>query len=219
MAKRKIKPKMALFLNHPECSAQSAVGIYEALSSQYDITMFDRTQFDKSLLRRADIIVFPGGLGDSETFHNLIGGNKYYIKETIDRGSRYLGICMGAYWATHYYFDLVDGFTALQYIKRPRSGIKRSYGTTVPIRWYYENTEMYFYDGCALIGDESKFYTVARYKNNDPMAVIQGRVGLIGCHPESMKSWYNTSTGLKVKWHENYHHKLLLDFTNLLMES
>lgn len=211
------KPKLALFLNHPECSAQSAVGIYEALNSHYDITMFQRGEFDRSKFRQAEIIAVPGGIGDSETFHRIIGDNRHYIQDAVSDGKYYLGICMGAYWATHYYLNLVTDFTAVQYIKRPRSGVKRSYGTTVPITWQTETVDMFFYDGCALVGDESKFTTVARYRNRDPMAVIQNRIGLIGCHPESQRSWYQSKT-LQNRWHHYYHHQLLLEFTNLLLE-
>jgi len=212
-----VKPRVALFLNHPECSAQSAVGIYEALCSSYIVSIFDKNDFDKNKFQQADIIAIPGGIGDSETFHRIIGDRKNYIQDAVAAGKYYLGICMGAYWATHYYLDLVTDFTAIQYIKRPRSGIKRSYGTTVPIKWQSELVDMYFYDGCALVGDQSKFTTVARYKNKDPMAVIQDRIGLIGCHPESQRSWY-LGKSLQNKWHHYYHHQLLLEFTNLLME-
>lgn len=215
---KKVKPKVALFLNHPECSAQCAVGMYEALSSHYQIDMFKSDQFDGKIFARADIIAFPGGLGDSETYRRIIGDNYQYVQDAVNNGVRYLGICMGAYWAGPYYFNLLEGIDTVQYIKRPRSGIKRSFGTTVPVDWHGEIVDMYFYDGTAFLGDETQFYTVARYKNKDPMAIIQNRIGIIGCHPESMKSWYNKHDSLKAKWHENYHHRLLLNFTNLLME-
>ena len=208
---------MALFLNHPECSAQCAVGMYEALYTNFNIEFFGVNDFNSKIFKQADIIAFPGGIGDSETFHKYIGDNKYYVQEALSKGVRYLGICMGAYWAGSHYFDIVEGFDSVQYIKRPKSGIKRSFATTVPIYWYTEPLDMFFYDGCTFLGSEKNYYTVARYKNKDPMAIIQGRVGLIGCHPESMKSWY-TNDRMKLKWHEFYHHKLLLDFAKILME-
>lgn len=217
MARKKALPRMALFLNHPECSAQCSVGMYEALYSSFDIEFFGKEDFNGRIFKSADIIAFPGGIGDSETFHKYIGDNKYYVQDAISRGVHYLGICMGAYWAGSHYFDIVEGFDCVQYIKRPRSGIKRSFATTVPVYWYAEHVDMFFYDGCTFLGNEKYYYPVARYKNGDPMAVIQNRIGLIGCHPESMKSWY-TNDKMKLKWHEFYHHKLLLDFTKTLME-
>jgi hypothetical protein len=74
---------------------------------------------------------------------------------------------------------------------------------------------MYFYDGAAMLG--SNFTTIARYKNLDPMAIIQNRIGLIGCHPESMKSWY-VRNNMKIHWHDYYHHRLLSNFAKLLFQ-
>jgi hypothetical protein len=73
---------------------------------------------------------------------------------------------------------------------------------------------MFFYDGCALVGDESKFQTVARYANGDPMAIIQNKIGLIGCHPESERHWYESYSWLKGKYHEGRHFPLLLNFVD-----
>jgi hypothetical protein len=77
---------------------------------------------------------------------------------------------------------------------------------------------MFFYDGCAFYGsglDHSEIY--ALYPNGDPMAIIQGRLGLIGCHPESEQHWYESYSWLKGKYHNGQHHQLLLDFVNTLM--
>lgn len=213
-----MKPRIAIFLHHPECSAQCAVGMYEALSSDFIVDMFHTDQIKNNIFKKADIVAFPGGIGDSDTFYKYLSSKADYVREAVYFGKRYLGICMGAYWAGHHYFDIIEGIDAVQYIKRPHSGIRRSFGTTIPVTWNDRATDMYFYDGCALLGNEKKFNVIARYKNNDPMAVIQGNIGLIGCHPESMKSWYDRKN-MKPKWHKYYHHKLLLEFTKQLLDS
>ena len=74
---------------------------------------------------------------------------------------------------------------------------------------------MYFYDGAAFIGDLKQSKIIATYANNDAMAIIQDRVGLIGCHPESQLDWYDGK--LRRFWHKEEHHKLLLDFVNILL--
>jgi glutamine amidotransferase-like uncharacterized protein len=141
------------------------------------------------------------------------------VADFVEQGGRYLGICMGAYWAGSHYFDILDGVDAVQYIKRPTSDIRRSYGTVAPVTWLGQEENMYFYDGCALIGDERKFTTVARYANNDPMAIIQGTVGIIGCHPESQEYWYKRPWQyINQHWHQGQHHKLLRKFVDRLME-
>lgn len=209
------KPTAALFVNHPECSVQCASGIYEALHNDFTTIIFDRSKLKESYLKKFDMIIFPGGVGDSETFHKYIGSEADIIRNFVGKGKRYLGICMGAYWAGHHYFDIVNNIDIVQYIRRPNADIKRSFGTLAKITWNNEPMQMYFYDGAAMIG--KNFTTIATYKNKDPMAVIQNHIGLIGCHPESMKSWYTRNT-MKLYWHEYYHHKLLSNFTKLLFQ-
>jgi hypothetical protein len=48
------------------------------------------------------------------------------------------------------------------------------------------------------------------------MAIMQGNIGLIGCHPESEKFWYDGWSWMKPHWHDRRHHRLLLDFVNQL---
>ena len=88
----------------------------------------------------------------------------------------------------------------------------------MPVTWEGRKENMFFYDGCALVGNNLKFETIATYSNNDPMAIIQNRIGLIGCHPESEKFWYDGYSYMKKHWHYGYHNRLLLDFVNKLME-
>jgi hypothetical protein len=77
---------------------------------------------------------------------------------------------------------------------------------------------MFFYDGCALVGDCTTFDTIARYSNGDAMAIIKDRIGLIGCHPESEQFWYDSYSWMKGKYHNGSHHKILLEFVNKLMQ-
>jgi len=127
---------------------------------------------------------------------------------------------MGAYWAGQRYFDILTDVDPVQYIKRQGADVRRSYGTVASVTWKEQQEKMYFYDGCALIGDENKFKTIARYVNGDPMAIIQGRIGLIGCHPEAPLYWYEKPWGYINKyWNGGSHHKLLLNFVNELTES
>jgi len=211
------RPKIAMFLNDPECSVICCAGMYEALSEVYDIRIFTRHDLNKKTLKKADIVAFPGGIGNSGSFEELLEDRVDTVKEYLAGGGRYLGICMGAYWAGHYYFDLLDGVKAVQYIKRPNTEIKRSYATVAEVMWNGKAETMYFYDGCAFVSKPHKQKTIATYANGDPMAIIQNRIGLIGCHPESSLSWYRQPY-MKEHWHEFRHHELLLNFVNNLME-
>ena len=88
--------------------------------------------------------------------------------------------------------------------------------TVTPITWKGKTYKMFFYDGCAIVGDYSKMEIVAKYPNDDIMAAIQGRIGLIGCHPEAEEWWYNEYSYMKGKW-TNQRDKLL-DFVEVLMK-
>jgi len=216
-----MKPTVALFMHHPECSQECCNAIINVLSSNYNIRLFSEDDIlNTNFFSDISLIIFPGGIGDSDSMYRFFSrrtGNK--IAKYIEDGGRYLGICMGAYWADQWYFDLIDDIRAVQYIKQPNADIRRSYGTVAPVVWNDTPIKMYFYDGCALIGDESKFKVIARYANGDPMAIIKGRVGLIGCHPESSQYWYEKPWQyLNEHWHNGEHHKLLLEFVNELME-
>jgi hypothetical protein len=126
---------------------------------------------------------------------------------------------MGAYWAGSNWFDILDGVDTVQYIKQPTADIRRSYGTVAPVTWNGQEENVFFYDGCALIGDKTKFNTIAQYANGDPMAIIQGRIGIIGCHPESMEFWYQDPYYQYINkwWHKGHHHRLLLEFVGQLI--
>ena len=214
-----MKPKVAIFLHHPECSQDCVDGMTQALLPHYDIVTFSEDTLNAATLSGVSVIAFPGGIGDSDSYYEFFRRRTANIvADFVANGGKYLGICMGAYWAGKHYFDILEDVDAVQYIKRPGADVRRSFGTKTPVTWNGQQEHMYFYDGCALVGDESRFETVARYANGDPMAIIQGNIGIIGCHPESSHYWYQEPWQyLEPYWHEGRHHKLLLDFVDKLV--
>ena len=212
---------MALFLHHPECSEDCVKAMVDVLSVNYNIRIFGEKDLDDdSFFNDLDVIAFPGGIGDSDSYPDFFTRTRANrIARFLESGGHYLGICMGAYWAGSRYFDILTDVDAVQYIKRPNAKVRRSFGTVAEVEWQGSKEHMYFYDGCALIGDETKFQTIARYANGDPMAIIQGRVGLLGCHPEAPLYWYEKPWQYINKyWNKGSHHSLLLNFVNKLTE-
>lgn len=211
---------IALFINHPECSKDCCDGMVQALGNDYNIKLFTVSECNTTTLESADMVAFPGGIGDSNSYDKFFRRRaQNAVADYVQQGGRYLGICMGAYWAGSYYFDILDGVDAVQYIKQPTGDVKRSYSTVTKVTWQGQPETMFFYDGCALVGDTSKFTTVSTYANGDAMAIIQNRIGLIGCHPESQEYWYQEPRQyINQHWHQGRHHRLLLDFVNCLME-
>jgi len=213
-----MKPTIALFLYDPKCSVQSGNGMLKALSQYYNFKIFSKNTLEDNFFDDVDMIAVPGGIGDSNTFKQLFKNNGKRVQDFIHNGGRYLGICMGAYWAGSYYLDVLDDVDAVQYIKQPKTDTRRPHAKNLAITWKDEPMNMFFYDGCALVGNRHKFKTVATYANGDAMAIYQKRIGLIGCHPESEQFWYDSYSYMKGKWHNGKQHKLLLEFTDTLMK-
>lgn len=213
-----MKPTIALFLYDPKCSVQSGNGMLKALSEYYNFKIFSKNTLEDNFFDDVDMIAVPGGIGDSDTFRQLFKNNGKRVKDFIHNGGRYLGICMGAYWAGSYYLNVLDDVDAVQYIKQPGTDTRRPHAKNLNVMWKDEPINMFFYDGCALVGNRHKFKTIATYANGDPMAIYQKRIGLIGCHPESEPFWYDSYSYMRDKWHGGRHHELLLDFTNDLMK-
>jgi hypothetical protein len=204
---------IALFLHQPRCSVQSGNGIIQSLTPYYKFKIFTRHQLEDNFFDDVDCVAFPGGMGDSDSYDWMMRENAPRIQDFVARGGRYLGICMGAYWADRDYFNILDHVRAVQYIRRPNTDTRRPHAKACAVTWHNQPDRMYFYDGCALVG--TGFETVARYANGDAMAIMQNRIGLIGCHPESQQFWYDKKY-LKPHWHHGRHNRLLLDFVNEL---
>jgi hypothetical protein len=202
---------IALFLHQPRCSVQSGNGIIQSLTPYYRFKIFTRHQLEDNFFDDVDCVAFPGGMGDADTYDWMLKENAPRIRTFINRGGRYLGICMGAYWADRNYFNILNNVRAVQYIRQPHTDTRRPHAKACAVTWNGQADRMYFYDGCALVG--TGFDTVARYANGDAMAIIQDRIGLIGCHPESQQFWYDKNY-LKPHWHQGRHNQLLQDFVH-----
>ncbi len=210
---------IALFVCDPKCSVQSSNGVMKALSENYKFKLFSKNEVEQDFFDDVDMVAFPGGFGDSDSYDTILKNNKDVVVDFVTRGGKYLGICMGAYWAGKDYFNILDKVDVVQYIKRPNACTRRPHAKNMRVMWKNQPHNMFFYDGCALVGDENSPYeTVATYSNGDNMAIIQNRIGLIGCHPESEQFWYDSYSWLEGRYHQGIHHTLLLDFVNELME-
>ncbi|NDC60421.1 MAG: hypothetical protein EBZ60_00080 [Betaproteobacteria bacterium] len=204
-----MKKTIALFLHHPTCSADSVNGVIAAFSPMARIKIFTKYKVSGGFFDDVDLVVFPGGDGEATAFRNVLKPNLPDVRAFMQSGGKYLGICMGAYWADAYYFNLLKTTRCVQYIKRRRAEIRSSYGTVASIKWLGHDHQMYFYDGPTFLGGD--FQTVATYANGDPMAIVQGSVGLIGCHLESQEHWY-TKKYMQPLWHQNAQHPILWQF-------
>jgi len=207
---------IALFVYDPKCSVQCCNAVMNSISHRYNIKLFSKNKLEDNFFDDVDMVIVPGGIGDSETFHSLFKNNADRVRKFVAGGGKYLGICMGAYWAGSHYLKILDGIDTVQYIKRPNTDTRRPHAKDLKVYWKGIPTTMFFYDGCAIVGDYSKMEIISKYANDDIMAAFQGNIGLIGCHPEAEEWWYNSYSYMKGKWHNNQ--MLLLEIIDEMME-
>jgi len=208
-----MKPTIALFLYDPKCSVQCGNGMIHALQSDYNFKIFSINPLEDNFFDDVDIIAVPGGIGDAASFDRAFKHSKLRVKKFVQDGGKYLGICMGAYWAGQHYFDILNNVDAVQYITQSGTDTKRPHAKDLKVTWNGADTTMFFYDGCALVGN-GQYDTIATYSNGDAMAIIQNNIGVIGCHPEAEPFWYDGYSWMKGKYSNK--HDLLLDFVNQL---
>jgi hypothetical protein len=213
-----MKPTIALFLHDPKCSVQSGNGLMRALGDHYKFKIFGKNKLEDVFFDDVDMIAVPGGFGDADSFESLFKHNAERVQQFLAGGGRYLGICMGAYWAGSHYLNVLDSVDAVQYLTRPGADTRRPHAKNISVTWRGQPEHMFWYDGCALVGDAAKFQTVATYANGDAMAIIQNRIGLIGCHPEADRFWYDSYSWMRRHW-AGGHHARLVEFADQLMRS
>jgi hypothetical protein len=210
--------RIAVFRHDPFCSRACAEAVAHVLAKDYDVDQISLSGLTESGLAAYDLVVFPGGEGDADRFHGLLGRRRTVVQNFVANGGAYLGICMGAYWAGRHYFSLLPQTDCVQYIARPKAEIRRSYKTALRVTWDGAPETMFFYDGCTFLSRSDAFETIATYANGDPMAILAPGIGLIGCHPESARAWYDTPS-LKSQWHRGIHHDHLRDFVKRILQS
>lgn len=207
--------RIALFIHQPVCAVDSANGIIKALTPEHSIKLFSKDEVEETFFDDVDAVCFPGGFGDADRFDHLLKWNYENVRNFVKSGGKYLGVCMGAYWAGKHYFDILQDIEVHQYIKRPTTCTRRPHPKAMPISWLGQEYRMFFYDGCCFVGNNCE--VIAKYSNLDAMAIIQKNIGLIGCHLESEEWWYDKKY-LKPHWHQNKQHEVLRQFVKRLSQ-
>ncbi len=210
-----MKRTVAIFVHDPVCEVECALAMEAALEEHFVVKLFGIEDLTRDYLSQVDVLAFPGGIGDSDEFDTIFDEEHIAaVQNFISDGGRYLGVCMGAYWAGSYYFDILLGIEPVRYISQLDADVLTEGVTLARVNWNDQEEDMYFYDGCAFVGNFSFTDIIATYANGDAMAVYQNGIGLIGCHPESEEWWY-TLDELE-GWHEGRHNELFCEFVENL---
>ena len=207
------------------CSVDCADAVYELLKQTrlYNVktvgpsSWHNLLSLNKQSLHNTKCIIFPGGDGNSDQFDLYLIRYKSLIKRFVANGGKYLGICMGGYFASDYYFDILKGLYAPRYIKRKGACTKTQGPACLNITWKDKKRySAYFHDGAAFIPfkDNKDLKAYAHYQNKDIAALItnykKGKVAVIGPHLEAPAWWFYTQPNLEKKCRSSLQHQLFL---------
>ena len=78
-----MKPTIALFISDPKCSVQSGNGVMSALSKHYNFRLFSKNEVEDDFFDKIDIVCFPGGFGDADSYDTILKQNESHVKKFI----------------------------------------------------------------------------------------------------------------------------------------
>ena len=168
----------------------------------YGIRKVGPGQSTPELLAGAAAYVVPGGEDVSRLRDAWTPSDLQAIRGYIANGGRYLGVCLGGYWAGRAgaWPGTLSGFEALDII--PARVLELSpdgtRGKVVPIHWKGRPRQAYFQDAPSFeITDPSRVLKIyATYDDNGYVAAFlsrygSGTVAVSGVHLEATQDWYD----------------------------
>jgi glutamine amidotransferase-like uncharacterized protein len=191
---------IALIYRGPAACNGCPETVAERLQNEYQIVYAgprEQVDVNPTTLSTAKLYVQPGG-GDLDEIWPHVRGYASHIRKYVKNGGRYLGICLGGYLAgTLPGFDLLPGSGQTdQYITSKGAVVTTEIDTVVPLYWRGKLRHVYFQDGARFDLDLEAAPTeiLATYTNGKIAAAVQhvgeGRVGMVGPHPEADEEWY-----------------------------
>ncbi len=159
-----------------------------------------RNKITAAALAGAVVYAQPGGDGTVDAAYAHLGSARGAIRDFVAGGGRYLGFCMGGYFAgSDPGFGMID---SNQWITSRGASVTTDEDTLVDVSWRGGRRTMYFQDGPYFTARSGSSGTVvlARYASNHRIAAMvstfgTGKVAVVGPHPEAGTDWY-AATGL-----------------------
>ena len=184
------------------CSEAVAAAL-QSSSKHFDVTYVGPhdTALDDALLSKAMVYAQPGGDGTVESAFAFVAADSARIRAFVEAGGRYLGFCMGGYFA-----GAMPGFQILPgdtdgFISSKGASVTSDADTLVDVIWRGKKRSLYFQDGpYFILGSGATGATgvtvLATYASNGlPAAVVapfgMGKAGVVGPHPEAPQDWYD----------------------------
>lgn len=154
------------------------------------------TELSAGVLAKAQLYVQPGGGADLATTWDNLAPQAQAVRDWVEGGGSYLGLCFGAYLAGRDPgFDLLPG-DSFGWAGSPGATVTDARDTVVPLTWRGEQRWVYFQDGPGFdLAADADVEVLATYPDGVPAVLVasygSGRVGVAGPHPEADESWYD----------------------------
>jgi glutamine amidotransferase-like uncharacterized protein len=155
---------------------------------------------DDDTLATATLYAQPAGNASLKHAWDYVKKTAPAIQKFVKHGGRYLGFCMGGYFAgKNPGFELLPGDTD-EWITSKNASVTTEKDAIVSVDWGNQTRFMYFQDGPFFILDKNdkdakNTLVLANYSSNGKIAAVvapygNGKVGVSGPHPEADDSWY-----------------------------
>lgn len=187
--KEREKRKVCVYAGSGAELAKDVEFALNKLGISYDEVNED--EIKKGKLKSCPVLIIPGGY-TKKSVNALSGQGFKMIREFVNNGGSYIGICAGAYLAS----EIVEvpgkpqglGIIDIKNIRKSGRGMRKIYLQEHPIAKNLEKElEIYYQNGPEILA-EGKVKEVARYENKT-LAVVtsffgKGKVVIFSPHPE-----------------------------------
>lgn len=159
----------------------------------------EKLKLSSQTLKDFDLYIQPGGGQDIPGSYKALGNEgAEAIRQFVENGNGFLGICMGAYLADKDWIGLIDAPLESE-VGRPGSHVYDQGDYTLQLKWDNKREPFYYQDGPYLNSSTAStgFQPVAYYENGD-IAIAKYKYGkgvvvLSGPHPEADETWIDTT--------------------------
>ena len=182
----------------PLACSDAVAALLRSSSRGFDVRFVGRdgeVPLNAKTLAGALIYAQPGG-GELTPAYRRMRKYRSVIRDYVASGGSYLGFCLGGYLAgATPGFDLLPGDTD-QYVASVGATTRTTDDTLVDVLWRGRRRPMFFQDGPMFLLDSAAGVSVlARYPNREIAALVapfgEGRVAVVGPHPEATADWYS----------------------------
>ena len=187
---------LAVIFNGPTICDGCETALADVMKKRgFQIKYVQPGESTSELLSHAAIYMVPGGEDVTLLKQGWTADDRQAIKNYINEGGLYYGVCLGGYWAGDWK-GTIQGFESLGII--PAHVI--AYSHTIEARvekisWNGITRYAFFQDGPAFIlADPSRVHVFATYADGSVATFIskygKGKVAISGVHFEATPEWY-----------------------------